>query len=50
MPENDEETKMIKTNSAEIEQYLIFELNALDVIEENSTIYTIKTVKSNIGI
>jgi len=50
IPENINEAELTKTNSEEIEKYLIFELNAIAVIETNYPFYTIKTLKNNIGI
>lgn len=50
IPEKINEAELTKTNSEEIEKYLIFELNAIPVIETNYPFYTIKTLKNNIGI
>lgn len=50
IPENNDERIFIKTHSNEIENYLIFNLNAVDVIEDKCPFFKIKITKMNIGI
>jgi hypothetical protein len=50
IPEDEKELDFIKNNSVEIENYLIYELDAISVIERKYPFYTMKTLKNNVEI
>lgn len=50
VPLNSKESEILKSNSVEIENYLISELNAITIVESNPPIYVIKKQKDRIGI
>lgn len=50
IPENEKELEYIKNTSDVIDNYLIFELDVISVIEKNYPFYIIKTLKDNIRI
>ncbi len=48
--EGEKELNFIKNNPEVVENYLIYELDAISVLERKHPSYTIKTLKSDIGI
>lgn len=50
IPENETDIKLLKNYNQDIENYLTFNLDAVEIIEMESPEFVIKRVNPNIGI